>query len=84
LIFFLSSRDNLKIFIFKAEIPEGAYKILSKLISNMYPIYTNKESKLNLIRLIDYLVKISYDQSVKNIVQGLEDTSKIYISAYPK
>lgn len=71
-------------FFLKADVPEGAYKILSKLISNMLPVYTNKESKLNLIRLIDYLVKLSYEQSVKNILLGLEDISKTYISAYPK
>lgn len=59
------------------EIPEAAYKGLGKIAYYLFPVYTTKESKENLIKLNDYLIMLNVENSFKPLLSSLESHSKL-------
>ncbi len=66
------------------EIAEPAYKFLAKLVQYLFPVYLDKQSKLNLISLNNYLIRLNVDNTLKGILSSLEINSKRIISNEPK
>ena len=58
------------------QIPDAAYKILSKINYYLFPIYIDKYSKENLITLNNFLIEIDSGSSAKIILTSLEFHSK--------
>ncbi|RNA00153.1 translational activator GCN1 [Brachionus plicatilis] len=61
-------------------VPEAAYKVLAKLNYYLFPIYIDKQSKENLIKLNNLLIEIDCQSCAKIILTSLELHSKNLIS----
>lgn len=59
------------------EIPEAAYKLLGKMTYYLFPVYTDKTSKEDLIKLNGYLIEFNIDSSLKPLLSSLEAHSKL-------
>ena len=67
----------------KHEIPELALKVVAKLLYYNFPIYIDKQSKMNLIKLNDLLIRANLEITLKTLINSLEAHASEFVAARP-